>query len=83
MIRNGVKTRIALEHTCGLEGAIPNDDNYWIRQDKNKFKPPKDPLFPREDLEPAYHEFVAKYSTSPNPSAHEFFISLLKQSKTT
>lgn len=26
MIRNGVKSRIALEHTCGLEpGAIPDD----------------------------------------------------------
>jgi hypothetical protein len=26
MIRNGVKSRVALEHTCGLErGAIPSD----------------------------------------------------------
>lgn len=29
MIRNGVKSRIALEHTCGLEpGAIPENHTY-------------------------------------------------------
>jgi hypothetical protein len=34
MIRNGAKTRIALEHTCGLErGAIPDfDHGQWNRE---------------------------------------------------
>jgi len=84
MIRNGVKSRIALEHTCGLEaGAIPDNDDNWFREQKAQFKTQNEALFSRELLEPAYEEFMSKYATSANPSAYDFFVFLLRQSKTT
>lgn len=55
-------------------------DNYADEQEA-KLQKQKEALFPREQLEPAYGEFMGKYATSPNPSAHEFFIFLLKKCK--
>lgn len=48
-------------------------DNWVYEQEKA--------LFPREVLESLYGEYMAKYATSPNPSAYEFFIFLLRQCK--
>lgn len=55
-------------------------DNYASEQEA-KLQLQKEALFPREHLEPAYHEFIRLHATSPNPSAYEFFIFLLRQCK--
>lgn len=52
------------------------------RKKESPFDPyQRESLFPREVLQPLYDEYMAKFATSPNPSAYDFFVFLLKQVK--
>lgn len=52
------------------------------RPKESPFNPyQKEPLFPGEVLRPLYDEYMAKFATSTNPSAYDFFVFLLKQVK--
>lgn len=83
---HGAKTRIALEHTCGLETGALNaeirkydegsyQEAYWCQ--------PSEPeaLFPRNILQPIYENYLQHYASRANPTAYDFFLFLLKQVK--
>ena len=83
---SGVKTRIALEHTCGLESRELNAEirkynkESYEKEYSCQLSEPE-ALFPRNILQPIYENYLQHYASRANPTAYDFFLFLLKQVK--